>query len=101
LVEGKPEYPTFRQQKVTQTFETRRSSDELKSPARGIFEPRCSVLDQVKHGDIIGALYPMDSLTADVIAIRALGTSIVYAIRSGAYVEMNEAVALVARPVNQ
>ncbi|RWG76374.1 MAG: peptidase M14 [Mesorhizobium sp.] len=100
LVEGKPEYPTFRQQKVTQTLETRRSSDELKSPGRGIFEPRCSVLDEVKQGDIIGALYPMDSLTANAIDIRAPGTSIVYAIRSGAYVDVEEGVALVARPLN-
>ncbi|SDK81342.1 hypothetical protein SAMN05428953_12127 [Mesorhizobium muleiense] len=31
-----------------------------------------------KQGDIIGALYPMDSLTAEAIDIRAPGTCIVY-----------------------
>lgn len=100
LVEGKPEHPTFRHRKSTQTLETRRSSDELKSPARGIFEPRCSVLDEVKLGDIIGAVYPMDSLTAAAIYIRAPQASIVYAIRSGTYVDVEEGVALVARPLN-
>ncbi|RWA59786.1 MAG: succinylglutamate desuccinylase/aspartoacylase family protein [Mesorhizobium sp.] len=99
LVGGKAEYPTFRQRKSSQTLETRRSSDELKSPAPGIFEPRCSVLDEVKQGDLIGTLYPMDSLTADSIDIRAPGTCIVYAIRSGAHVNIDEGVALVARPL--
>lgn len=31
-------------------------SDELRSPAPGIFEPRCSVLDEVEHGGVIGVL---------------------------------------------
>ncbi|MER9795304.1 succinylglutamate desuccinylase/aspartoacylase family protein [Mesorhizobium sp. M0213] len=101
LVEGKADYPTFRQQKTSQTLETRRSSDELKAPARGIFEPCCSVLDQVKQGDLIGILYPMDSLTADAIDICAPGACIVYAIRSGAHVEADEGVALVARPLSR
>ncbi|RUW03103.1 MAG: peptidase M14 [Mesorhizobium sp.] len=96
LVEGKAEYPTFRQQKSGQTLETH-PSDELKSPAPGIFEPRCSVLDEVKEGDLIGILHPMDSLSAESIDIRAPGTSIVFAIRSGAHVDANEGVALVAR----
>lgn len=99
LVEGKAEFPTLRQQKSSQTLETRRSTDELKSPARGIFEPRCSVLDEVKQGDLIGILYPMDTLSADAIDIRAPEKSIVYAIRSGAYVDVDEGVALFARPL--
>ncbi|MFC3320614.1 succinylglutamate desuccinylase/aspartoacylase family protein [Mesorhizobium cantuariense] len=98
LVEGKAEYPTFRQRKSGQTLETH-PYDELKSPAAGIFEPRCSVLDQVKDGDLIGILHPMDSLKAESIDIRAPGTSIVLAIRSGAHVDVNEGVALVARPL--
>ncbi|MER8542954.1 succinylglutamate desuccinylase/aspartoacylase family protein [Mesorhizobium sp. M1334] len=98
LVEGKAEYPTFRQQKSGQTLETH-PSDELKSPATGIFEPRCSVLDEVNQGDLIGILHPMYSLSTKSIDIRAPGTSIVFAIRSGAHVEINEGVALVARPL--
>ncbi|WP_284275226.1 succinylglutamate desuccinylase/aspartoacylase family protein [Bradyrhizobium iriomotense] len=97
LVEGKAERPAFRQHKSNQTLETR-SSDELKSPARGIFEPRCSVLDEVKQGDLIGILHPMDSLSANSIDLRASTTSIVCAIRSGAHVDVNEVVALLARP---
>ncbi|BCH19137.1 succinylglutamate desuccinylase/aspartoacylase family protein [Mesorhizobium sp. L-2-11] len=98
LVEGKAEYPTFHQKKSGRTLETH-PSDELKSPATGIFEPRCSVLDEVKQGDLIGILHPMDSLSAESIDIRAPGTSIVIAIRSGAHVDVNEGVALVARPL--
>ncbi|TIX45423.1 MAG: succinylglutamate desuccinylase/aspartoacylase family protein [Mesorhizobium sp.] len=98
LVEGKAEYPTFRQQKCGPTLETH-PSDELQSPAPGIFEPRCSVLDEVKQGDLIGILHPMDSLSGDSIDIRAPGASIVYAIRSGAHVDVNEAIALLARPL--
>ncbi|MER9007633.1 succinylglutamate desuccinylase/aspartoacylase family protein [Mesorhizobium sp. M0862] len=101
LVEGKAEYPTFRRQRCSQTLQTRRSFDELKSPARGIFEPRCSVLDEVKEGDIIGMLHPWDSLSADAIPIRAPSASIVYAVRSGAYVDVNEEVAMVAHPLNR
>ncbi|MER9445652.1 succinylglutamate desuccinylase/aspartoacylase family protein [Mesorhizobium sp. M0340] len=101
IVKGKADYPTFRQQKSGHTFETRRSSDELKSPARGIFEPRCSVLDKVNQGDLIGILHPMESLPADAVQIRAPGTSIVYAVRSGAYVDVNEGVALLARPLDR
>ncbi|MER9128054.1 succinylglutamate desuccinylase/aspartoacylase family protein [Mesorhizobium sp. M0959] len=71
LVEGKAECPTFRQRKSTQTLETL-SSDELKSPARGIFEPRCSVLDEVKQGDLIGILHPMDSLSDRSIVFARL-----------------------------
>ncbi|RUU37658.1 peptidase M14 [Mesorhizobium sp. M6A.T.Ce.TU.002.03.1.1] len=98
LVEGKAEYPTFHQQKSGQTLETH-PSDELKSPAAGIFEPRCSVLDEVREGDLIGILHPMDSLSAESIDIRALGGSVVLAIQSGAHVDINEGVALVARPL--
>ncbi|MER9032250.1 succinylglutamate desuccinylase/aspartoacylase family protein [Mesorhizobium sp. M0674] len=100
LVEGKAECPTFRKQKSSQTLETRRSSDELKAPAGGIFEPRCSVLDEVNQGDLIGIVHPMGSLFG-AIDIRAPGRSIVYGIRSGTYVNMNEAVALVARPLSR
>ncbi|PSH60931.1 succinylglutamate desuccinylase/aspartoacylase family protein [Phyllobacterium sophorae] len=99
LVKGEAEYPTFLQAKSTQTLETRRSTDEMKAPARGIFEPRCSVLDEVRQGDLIGILHPMDSLSADGIDIRAPETSIVYAIRSGAYVDVGEGVALFAHPL--
>ncbi|AZO52368.1 MULTISPECIES: succinylglutamate desuccinylase/aspartoacylase family protein [unclassified Mesorhizobium] len=98
LVEGRAEYPTFHQQKSGQTLETH-SSDELKSPATGIFEPRCSVLDEVKQGDLIGILHLMDSLSTDSIDILAPGASIVVAIRSGAHVEINEGLAMVARPL--
>ncbi|RWC00121.1 MAG: peptidase M14 [Mesorhizobium sp.] len=98
LVEGQAEYPTFRQQKAGQTLETH-PSDELKSPAAGLFEPRCSVLDEVKRGDIIGVLHPMNSLTAESINICAPEPAIVLGIGSGAHVEINEGVALVARPL--
>ncbi|PBB89071.1 peptidase M14 [Mesorhizobium sp. WSM3864] len=98
LIEGKAEYPTFRQQKSGQTLETG-PPDELKSPAAGIFEPRCSVLDEVKQGDLVGILHPMDSLSAESIDIRAPGTSTVLAISSGVHVEANKAVAIVARPL--
>ncbi|MER9764313.1 succinylglutamate desuccinylase/aspartoacylase family protein [Mesorhizobium sp. M0138] len=96
LVDGKGEYPMFRQERSGQTLETH-PSDELKSPAQGIFEPRCSVLDEVKQGDLIGILHPMESSTAEPIDIRATGASIVIAIRSGAHVKASEAVALIAR----
>ncbi|MER8461185.1 succinylglutamate desuccinylase/aspartoacylase family protein [Mesorhizobium sp. M1300] len=86
LIEGKAEYPTFRQQKSANHLETH-PSDQVKSPAPGIFEPRCSVLDEVKQGELIGILHPMDSPSADSIDIRASTTSIVCGIRSGVYVE--------------
>ncbi|RUU25536.1 succinylglutamate desuccinylase/aspartoacylase family protein [Mesorhizobium sp. M6A.T.Ce.TU.016.01.1.1] len=98
LVEGKVENVSFRRKRSSQTLETH-VSDGLKSPAAGIFEPRCSVLDEVKHGDLIGVLHPMDSLSAESIDIRAREPSIVLAIRSGAHVDRNEGVAFVARPL--
>ncbi|MER9690205.1 succinylglutamate desuccinylase/aspartoacylase family protein [Mesorhizobium sp. M0139] len=98
LVEGKAEYPTFRHRSFGQTLETH-PSDELKSPASGIFEPRCSVMDEVKEGDLIGILHPMDSLSSEDIDIRAPGTSTVLAISSGVHVDANTAVAFVARPL--
>ncbi|RUX05242.1 peptidase M14, partial [Mesorhizobium sp. M2A.F.Ca.ET.037.01.1.1] len=99
LVEGKAECPTFRQQKSSQTLETL-LSDRLKSPARGIFEPRCSVLDEVKQGDVIGVVHSMDSLSVDSVDIHAPTTSIVCAVRSGLHVDVNEEVAILARPLN-
>ncbi|RWQ26430.1 succinylglutamate desuccinylase/aspartoacylase family protein [Mesorhizobium sp.] len=101
LVEGKAEYPTFRQRKSSQTLQARRPADELKSPARSIFEPRCSMLDEVKQGDIIGILHPMGSSSADSTEIRSPGTSIVCGIRSGGYVEVDEWLALLARPLDR
>lgn len=98
LVEGKAESSTFREQKSCQTLETH-PSDELKSPAAGIFEPRRSVFDEVKQGDVIGILHSMDSLTAESIDICAPGPSIVLGIASGAHVDANKLVALVARPL--
>ncbi|MCP9232836.1 succinylglutamate desuccinylase/aspartoacylase family protein [Mesorhizobium sp. LMG 17147] len=98
LVEGKAEYPVFCQQKSSQTLETL-LSDELKSPARGIFEPRCSVLEEVKQGNIIGILHSMESLSAESIDICAPTTSIVCAVKSGIHVDVNEAVAILSRPL--
>ncbi|RWK87195.1 MAG: peptidase M14 [Mesorhizobium sp.] len=99
LVEGEAEYPTFRQQKSSQTLETL-TSDWLRSPARGIFEPRCSVLDEVKQGDLIGILHSMDSLSASSVDIRAPTRSVVCAVKSGLHVEANDGVALLGRPLN-
>ncbi|ESW76150.1 hypothetical protein X772_32130 [Mesorhizobium sp. LSJC280B00] len=99
LVEGKADHPTFRQQKSSRTLETL-MSDALKSPARGIFEPRRSVLDEVKQGDRIGILHPMDSLSANPIDICAPATSIVLAVKSGMYVDTDARVALLARPLS-
>ncbi|TIM16794.1 MAG: succinylglutamate desuccinylase/aspartoacylase family protein [Mesorhizobium sp.] len=101
LVEGKAEHPVFRQRKSSHTLQTRRPADELKSPARGIFEPRCSMLDEVKRGDIIGILHPMDSSSANSTEIWSPSTSIVCAIRSGGYVEVDEWLALLARPLDR
>ncbi|BCH12585.1 peptidase M14 (plasmid) [Mesorhizobium sp. 131-3-5] len=98
LIEGEVKPLTFGQQKSPQTFETL-SSDELKSPVRGIFEPRCSLLDEVKQGGLIGVLHSMESLTAQPVEIRAPTASIVYTIRSGGYVDSNESVAFLARPL--
>ncbi|MER9877255.1 succinylglutamate desuccinylase/aspartoacylase family protein [Mesorhizobium sp. M0195] len=100
LIEGKAEYPTFLQQNSGQTLETQ-LSDELKSPAAGIFEPRCSLLDEVKQGDLLGILHPMDSLSAESVDIRALRRSHVIGIRSAAHVRVDEAVVIVARPFKQ
>ncbi|MER9146939.1 succinylglutamate desuccinylase/aspartoacylase family protein [Mesorhizobium sp. M0871] len=99
LVEGKAEHPTYRQKKSSQTLESL-LSDELKSPACGIFEPRRSMLDEVNQGDLLGVLHPMDSLSAGSIDIRAPTTSIVCAIRSGGYVESGEEIVYLARPLN-
>lgn len=99
LVKGNADCPTFRQQKSSRALQTL-LSDALKSPSRGIFEPRCSSLDEVKQGDVIGVLHPMDSLSAGSIKICAPTTSIVCAIRSGAHVELNEGVAILARPLD-
>ncbi|ARP67282.1 MULTISPECIES: succinylglutamate desuccinylase/aspartoacylase family protein [Mesorhizobium] len=98
LVEGKAECPTFRQRKASRTLETL-LSDELKSPARGIFEPRCSVLDEVKQGDLLGVVYPVESLSADAIDIRAPTTSVVCAVKSGIHVDVNQMIAILARPL--
>ncbi|PBC04124.1 succinylglutamate desuccinylase/aspartoacylase family protein [Mesorhizobium sp. WSM3860] len=100
LIEGKADSPTFRRQKSRQTLETR-PSDELKSPAPGIFEPRCSVLDEMKQGDLIGILHPIDSLSAESIDIRAPETSVVLAVASGAHFDANKVVALLARPLKK
>ncbi|RWK79846.1 MAG: peptidase M14 [Mesorhizobium sp.] len=99
LVEASAENPTIRQGKANLTLETR-TSDDLKSPAPGIFEPRCSVLEEVDQGDLIGIVHPMDSLSSAPIGIRAPTTSFVCAIRSGVYVDVNQSVALLARPIN-
>ena len=101
LVEGKSENLTFRNQNSIQALETQRSSDEMYSPAQGIFEPRCSILDEVKQGDLIGILHPMESLSAVSTDIRAPGTSIVCGIRSGSYVEAGEFIALLGRPLKR
>ncbi|RWP36527.1 MAG: peptidase M14 [Mesorhizobium sp.] len=99
LVEGKTLCLTFRQKPTSQILKML-LSDGLKSPARGIFEPRCSVLDEVKEGDLIGILHPMDSLSRGSIHIHAPTTSTVCAIRSGLHVDVDEEVAFLARPMN-
>ncbi|MER9484146.1 succinylglutamate desuccinylase/aspartoacylase family protein [Mesorhizobium sp. M0494] len=99
IVKGRAQHPAFRQQKSSLTLETR-LSDWLNSPAHGIFEPRCSVLDKVKQGDLIGILHPWDLWLSNPVDIRARTTSIVCGVRSGGPVEINKEVALVARLLN-
>ncbi|MDK1378272.1 MULTISPECIES: succinylglutamate desuccinylase/aspartoacylase family protein [unclassified Sinorhizobium] len=99
IVRGKAEYPTFRQQKSSRTLKTF-SSDQLKSPERGIFEPRCSVFDEVKQGDLIGILHPLDPCSSMPIDIRARTTSIVCGVKSGVPVDVNDELALLARPLH-
>ncbi|PBB11756.1 peptidase M14 [Mesorhizobium loti] len=99
IVTGEAEYPTFRQQKSSRTVETL-ESDELKSPASGIFEPRCSVLDEVKPGDLIGILHPMDPWSSSALEIRSHTTSIVCAVKSTLHVDENEVVAILPRPLD-
>ncbi|MER8403031.1 succinylglutamate desuccinylase/aspartoacylase family protein [Mesorhizobium sp. M1348] len=70
LVDGNAEPPTFLNQKLSRTFETL-ISDELRSPTRGIFEPRCSIMEEVKKGDIIGVLRSKESLSEGTIEIYA------------------------------
>ncbi|MER9402258.1 succinylglutamate desuccinylase/aspartoacylase family protein [Mesorhizobium sp. M0615] len=98
LVEGKAEHPIFRQRQSTRTLKTL-SSDELQSPARGIFEPRCSILDEVKQGDLVGVLHPLESLSGGAVDIYAPTTSFIYAVRSGGYVESDEELIYFARPL--
>ncbi|MER9345374.1 succinylglutamate desuccinylase/aspartoacylase family protein [Mesorhizobium sp. M0601] len=100
LVDGKAEPPIFRQKKSSRTLETL-TSDELRSPARGIFEPRCSVLEEVKQGDLIGVLRSMESLSAGPIEIYSPTSSIIYGIRSGGYVETNGELAYLARSLKR
>lgn len=99
LVNGRVEVPSFRQHKSSRTLESL-SSDVLRSPAAGIFEPCCSVLSEVKQGDLIGILHPMDSLSTDSTYIRAPSTSTVCAIRSAGYVRPGGGVAYLARPLH-
>ncbi|RUU84282.1 MULTISPECIES: succinylglutamate desuccinylase/aspartoacylase family protein [unclassified Mesorhizobium] len=99
LIEGRIEYPTFRQRKLSQTLQTQCPSDEMRSLGPGIFEPCCSMMDEVKQGDLIGILHPVDSPTAVSADIRSPSTSIVCGIRSGGYVVAEEWLALLARPL--
>ncbi|MER8887279.1 succinylglutamate desuccinylase/aspartoacylase family protein [Mesorhizobium sp. M0816] len=100
LIEETVDIPTYRQQKFSQTLETL-LSDKVTSPAAGIFEPRCSVLQKVQQGDLIGKLHPMNSVSADSVDIRAPSNSIVCTIKSGAHVIVNEEVAIIARPLKR
>lgn len=100
LVHGETDYPTFRQQKSTQMLETL-LSDKVKSPARGLFEPRCSIMDEVKQGQLVGVLHSMESLSVDTIDIYAPTTSIICGLRSGGYVDVNEQLAYLARPLQR
>ncbi|RWL09288.1 MAG: peptidase M14 [Mesorhizobium sp.] len=97
LVEGKAEHPMFRQKTTNLMLETL-SSDVQKSPARGIFEPCCSVLDELRQGDLIGVVRSIDSL-AESVDVRAPTTSIVCAIKSGTHVEVNDGLAYLGRPL--
>lgn len=98
IVEGQAKCPTFRQRTSSRTLEAQ-TSYQPTSPGPGIFEPRCSLLDEVQQGDLIGILHPLDSWSASV-DIRAPTTSIVYGIRSGMHVDVGQEVALLARPLN-
>ncbi|RWD26568.1 MAG: peptidase M14 [Mesorhizobium sp.] len=99
LVEGKTEYPTPRQMKTNLTLESL-TSDQLTSPARGIFEPRCSVLDELSEGDLVGLLHPLDPWSSKAIEIRASTTSIVCSLRTGMQVDVNDGLVYLARPLN-
>ncbi|TIW11174.1 MAG: peptidase M14, partial [Mesorhizobium sp.] len=59
------------------------------------------MLGEVKQGDLIGILHPMDSSSANSSDIRSPGPSIVCGVRSGGYVEVGEWLALLARPLNR
>lgn len=99
LIEGEVEQPVFQQRKSSRTLETL-LADELCSPTQGIFEPSCSILDEVKKGDLLGVVHCMSSLSAP-IKILAPSTSVIYAIRSGGHVEADEAVVQLARPITR
>ncbi|BCH34907.1 hypothetical protein MesoLjLc_68370 [Mesorhizobium sp. L-8-10] len=97
LIGGESEYPLYHEKRSGRLLETRRSSDELSSPVAGIFEPRCSVLDEVEAGDVVGRIYPLGDGASAMIEIRAPNKATVYAVRSSAYVDAQEQVVLFAR----
>lgn len=97
IVDGRAEPPTFLQKKQSQTYRTL-SSDYLCSPRRGVFEPRCSVLEHVSEGNVVGVVHPLDLSASGSIEIRSPITAVVCNVRTSMVVECNDRVVVLGRP---
>ena len=95
MVKGTPENPSYSCGEPGQLFETL-APDYLTATKVGIFEPRCSLLDDVEVGDVLGILHPLIAWSEKSLPVRASTRGKVISITSRLVVESEDTLCVLA-----
>lgn len=95
MVEGTAEDPPYSCGEPGQLFEVL-APDYLTATKGGIFEPRCSLLDDVEVGDVLGILHPLIAWSEKSLPVRASTRGKVISVTSRLVVESKDTICLLA-----
>ena len=77
------------------------ASSSVMSPVGGVFEPLTDVGQQITAGDVVGRIYPLDTLDQSVVTVDAQSDGMIIGQRTQACVQRGDFLLHLGRPVSE